>query len=393
MAPSTPSSPSLKVALALALLRHRRHPLSPPPSSSAADPDPLLHWKRKAKDRKRELMRLREELKLLQDGVRCEDERPPIASCRCHFFDGCGDGAGGGHWIDEVLRRRFLRLVRWKERRKRVDGSIRRRSFIEFNNENEIERFGTSIEFLVELSDNIMGKGEYDSSFSTFCHQAVDFILASLKNIISSQKESELLEEMANGLIMRLMKRMCTMNDSKLSSDSFSDSQFCIQHLIRKLGNEAYFGQRILLSVSEKISIVAESFLFTDPFDDTFPGMHDSMFMMIQLVEFLILDYIKSWMSDERFDKKLFEEWVRSILKARKDLELLENMNGLYTLYMERAVGKLAKELGPVATQGMLDIQVSAIKTLLQAKPEQSIIFLQLSPLICPSALHRQKPS
>ncbi|XP_020100857.1 protein MULTIPOLAR SPINDLE 1 isoform X3 [Ananas comosus] len=299
MAPSTPSSPSLKVALALALLRHRRHPLSPPPSSSAADPDPLLHWKRKAKDRKRELMRLREELKLLQDGVRCEDERPPIASCRCHFFDGCGDGAGGGHWIDEVLRRRFLRLVRWKERRKRVDGSIRRRSFIEFNNENEIERFGTSIEFLVELSDNIMGKGEYDSSFSTFCHQAVDFILASLKNIISSQKESELLEEMANGLIMRLMKRMCTMNDSKLSSDS----QFCIQHLIRKLGNEAYFGQRILLSVSEKISIVAESFLFTDPFDDTFPGMHDSMFMMIQLVEFLILDYIKSWMSDERFDK------------------------------------------------------------------------------------------
>lgn len=30
--------------------------------------------------------------------------------------------------------------------------------YAEFNNENEIERFGTSIEFLVELSDNIMGK-------------------------------------------------------------------------------------------------------------------------------------------------------------------------------------------------------------------------------------------
>jgi hypothetical protein len=41
---------------------------------------------------------------------------PPVASCRCHFFDGCGDllpqpgGGGGEHWVDEVLRRRFLRL-------------------------------------------------------------------------------------------------------------------------------------------------------------------------------------------------------------------------------------------------------------------------------------------
>ncbi|XP_020105838.1 uncharacterized protein LOC109722272 isoform X2 [Ananas comosus] len=61
------------------------------------------------------------------------------------------------------------------------------------------------------------------------------------------------------------------------------------------------------------------------------------------------------------YDAELFEEWVRSILKAHKDLELLENMNGLYTLYMERAVGELAKELGPVATQGVLDIQMNML--------------------------------
>jgi hypothetical protein len=50
------------------------------------------------------------------DGVRGEDTEPPVASCRCHFFDGCGDlqqpapPGGGEHWVDEVLRRRFLRL-------------------------------------------------------------------------------------------------------------------------------------------------------------------------------------------------------------------------------------------------------------------------------------------
>jgi hypothetical protein len=83
-----------------------------------------------AKDRKREILRLREELKLLQDGARGEEMEPPVASCRCHFFDGCGDlppptdGDAGEHWVDDVLRRRFVRLVRWKDKRRRLDRSL-----------------------------------------------------------------------------------------------------------------------------------------------------------------------------------------------------------------------------------------------------------------------------
>ena len=46
---------------------------------------------------------------------------------------------------------------------------------------------------------------------------------------------------------------------------------------------------------------------------------------------------------------------MRSILKARKDLEILENMNGLYILYMDRVVALLAKEVGPATHQGKLD--------------------------------------
>jgi hypothetical protein len=52
----------------------------------------------------------------LLDGCGCESE-PPIASCRCHFFEGCGevgphviDESGDEHWIENVLRRRFIRL-------------------------------------------------------------------------------------------------------------------------------------------------------------------------------------------------------------------------------------------------------------------------------------------
>lgn len=59
-----------------------------------------------------------------------------------------------------------------------------------------------------------------------------------------------------------------------------SDARFYVQHLIRKLGSEAYIGQRTILSVSQRISVQAESLLFLDPFDDAFPNMHECMFKL-----------------------------------------------------------------------------------------------------------------
>ena len=59
-----------------------------------------------------------------------------------------------------------------------------------------------------------------------------------------------------------------------------SDARFYVQHLIRKLGSEAYIGQRTILSVSQRISVQAESLLFLDPFDDAFPNMHECMFTL-----------------------------------------------------------------------------------------------------------------
>uniref|UniRef100_A0ACD6AD25 Uncharacterized protein n=1 Tax=Avena sativa TaxID=4498 RepID=A0ACD6AD25_AVESA len=287
---------------------------------------------------------------------------PPVASCRCHFFDGCGDlqlplpPGGGEHWVDEVLRRRFLRLARWKEKRRRLD-SLPVSSLMEFNREDEIQQLSLSADFLVELSDGIFTQREPTSSFATFSHQAVDFILSSLRNILSSKREKELVEEIIDGLVARLMKRMCTIPENTGSVDC-SDAQFSVQHLFRKLGHEEFIGQRIILAVSQKISNVSEILLLVDPFDDSFPDMHDNMFIMIQLIEFLISDYIKKWLCCEQFDKKIFEEWARSILKARKDLEVLENINGLYVVYIERVVGRLAREVAPAAHQGKLDLDV-----------------------------------
>ncbi|KAF8653965.1 hypothetical protein HU200_062105 [Digitaria exilis] len=353
----------------MALIHYNRLPgkAAAAEGTSLSSP-PLLHWKRKAKDQECEILRLREELKLLQDGTRGEEIELPVASCRCHFFDGCRDlplqlgRDGGEHWVDEVLRRRFLGLVRWKEKRRRVDRPLPRSSLIDFNSEDEMQQLSMSTDFLVGLSDGIFAKREASPSFATLSHLAVDFILASLKNILSSEREKELVGEIIDGLVSRLMKRMCAVPENAGTSNSgsidCSDAQFSVQHLFRKLGNEEFIGQRIILAVSQKISNASERLLLLDPFDDAFPDMHGNIFIMIQLIEFLISDYMKDWLCCEHFDKRLFEECARYILKARNDLQILENMNGLYVVYIERVVGRMAREVAPAAHQGKLDLEV-----------------------------------
>ncbi|KAK1289096.1 hypothetical protein QJS10_CPB18g00361 [Acorus calamus] len=80
--------------------------------------------------------------------------------------------------------------------------------------------------------------------------------------------------------------------------------------------------------------------------------------MQIRLLEFLISDYILTWTSNQDFDKGMFEEWVRSLLQARNDLQLLEGRNVLYMMCMERVTGELAKQLGPISRQGLLGIDI-----------------------------------
>ncbi|XP_020572620.1 protein MULTIPOLAR SPINDLE 1 isoform X2 [Phalaenopsis equestris] len=311
---------SLKIAIAISLFRLKNlHPQA----SSSAESD-AQRWKKKAKERKLEILKLREEIKLLEDG-RESEVVPEIASCRCHFFDGCGDFKvdGRDHWINEVLRRRFVRLVRWKGWKKNVDGgSVRRRLFSDIDDENEIERLSTSIDFLVQFADGISVKGRSDSSFSAIFHQAVNFILE--------------------------------------PSVGNSDVQSLVQHLLRKLGTIAFVGQHAMLLISQKISAAAERMLFMDPFDEAFPNMHCSIFLMIQLMEFLVSDNFQIWTNDEDFDYHLLEEWVRSILQTQKGLKLLESRNVLYTLYMERLVGELVKLVGSLVSHGKFDSELLA---------------------------------
>nr|GMC61080.1 multipolar spindle [Ipomoea batatas] len=141
---------------------------------------------------------------------------------------------------------------------------------------------------------------------------------------------------------------------------SDTDVRFYIQHLMRKLGSNSYTGQRIILSVSQRISLVAEGLLFMDPFDGAFPNANHSIYLMIQLIEFLVSDYLLSWSISEEFDTRVLEEWVVSVVHARKALEVLECRSGLYVVYMDRVVGIVAKQVGQFSFLQKLNPQILA---------------------------------
>ncbi|WCJ30122.1 multipolar spindle 1 [Euphorbia peplus] len=345
---------SLKLAVAISLLRSKllqKKTSSPKPPESDS-----LRWKRKAKERKQELIRFREDLKEAEDTSSRSDLFSQTASCKCYFYNNLGklspkvDGDCSDRRFDDVLRRRFLRQVRYKERR-RKDGPNRGRRISDLSSEDELEQLKASVDFLVDLHDTASHVQE--PNFANWSHQAVDFILASLRNLSQTAKSMDFIEEIVNSLIMQLIRKMCSPSEG-VGSQVDVDPQFYVQHLIRKLGSDSYIGQRAILAISQRISMVAENLLFLDPFDDTFPNMHRCLYIMIQLIEFLVCDYLFTWSEDSSFDNVLFEEWVISLLHARKSLELVENRNGLYMLYMDRVVGQLAKQVG----------QVSALKKL-----------------------------
>ncbi|MED6107336.1 hypothetical protein PIB30_012985 [Stylosanthes scabra] len=305
---------SLKLAVAISLLRSKVLNGSKDPGASSND---ALRWKRKAKERKQEILKLREDLNEALDASHC-DLFPASASCKCYFFDNLGQlnpnqhGSGSDARFNDVLRRRFLRQVRFKERRRRVgSSSSQQRLILGLSEEDETEQLKASVDFLVDLCDSVD-----DSKFANLAHQAEEFILG--------------------------------------SQHSDPNAQYCIQHLVRKLGSEAYIGQRALLSVCQRILVLAERLLFSDPFDDAFPDMHECMFIMIQLIEFMVSDYLLEWSKSENFDRVLLEDWVTSIIQAKKALELLENRNGLYVLYMDRVTGELAKQFGGASLQKLI---------------------------------------
>ncbi|XP_076956732.1 protein MULTIPOLAR SPINDLE 1-like [Bidens hawaiensis] len=347
MASETTTSPgsekSLKIAIAMALLRSNllKKPSDTPPASSDSE---ALKWKQKAKERKQEILRLK------QDLVQVEDEMhhelfAGNASCKCYFFDNLGklstnkvSGEGSDERFKDVLRRRFIRQVRLKERRKRRNEGSRQRLQLSDNKAEEIEQLKASVDFLVELCDT-----PNDANFANWSHQAVDFILDSIGNTLSKGNNIESVEGIVGSLSLHLVRKMCT---TLQVNEAPHDARFHVQHLLRKLGRESCIGQRVILAVSQRICSLAENLLFLDPFESTFSEMHSNLYILIQLIEFLVSDYLISWSKTNGFAIELFEEWVTSILHARKGLQLLENRCGLYIIYMDRVIGLIAKLVG-----------------------------------------------
>ncbi|CAL9244016.1 unnamed protein product [Arabidopsis halleri] len=349
----TEKEESLRLAIAVSLLRSKIQNHQSSSSTSRCDvpsESDALRWKQKAKERKKEIIKLQEDLKDAESAFH-RDLFPANASCKCYFFDNLGVfsgrriGEASESRFNDVLRRRFLRLARKRSRRKSTRSSQRFQSS-EPEYEEEAEHLRISIDFLLQLSE----ADSNASNFSNWSHQAVDFILASLKKLISMGRNLESVEESISFMITQLITKMCTPSKGNEVKQLETSVGFYVQHLIRKLGSEPYIGQRAIFAISQRISILAENLLFMDPFDESFSEMDECMFLLIQLIEFLICDYLLPWAENVVFENVVFEEWIASVVNARKAVTALEERNGLYLLYMDRVTGELAKRVGQVTS-------------------------------------------
>ncbi|RAL51017.1 hypothetical protein DM860_005373 [Cuscuta australis] len=356
---------SLKMAIAMALVRSKLTHTNQPRPLSLSSFDPLskdaLKWKRKAKERKLEIARLKEDIKI--SGMQ-QDLFPHNALCKCYFFDNLGQfsstraGDDCDHRFNDVLYRSFLRQVRINERKRKLpDGSKGQEYVSEYSNNSEVEKLRASVDFLVDTCHALSQARLDECKFKNWSHQAVGFILDAVKTK-SAVGDNIHVEGVLSSLITCLLQSMCSATREEHQADT--DVRFYIQHLMRKLGSDCFIGQCILLSASQRISLVAEGFLFMDPFHDAFLKMHHSIYLMIQLIEFLVSDYLLTWSGSEEFDTRRFEEWIVTVLEARKVLELMECRSGLYVLYMDRVIGLVAKQVGQSSFLQMLNPEILA---------------------------------
>ncbi|XP_057857397.1 protein MULTIPOLAR SPINDLE 1 isoform X4 [Cryptomeria japonica] len=303
----------LKLAMAMSILRSR--------SKQPQAVQDLQHWKKKAKERKGELIKLKNDIKEIKDGMLSE-MLPQVASCKCQFFDILNSSSteeqirsqeGDDCAMHDVLLRQFLRKVRLRERLKNhkdiCTGCVL--PIDHYSCDGEKGNLVFVANFLLELV-NMQSPAFNKQLFSTYAHQAVDFI--------------------------------------RDFDASVYNTEFHVQHIMRKLGVVPFIGQRILLATSETIISVTDSLFCMDPFDPTFFQVHESMFTMMQLVEHLVSDYACSWTADTTFNDRLLEEWIKCYLQVTKIGQMLEPRNSLYATYIDRIRGELAKQLNKIAS-------------------------------------------
>ncbi|KAJ0091096.1 hypothetical protein Patl1_14558 [Pistacia atlantica] len=170
---------SVRLAVAISLLRSKLR-LSQNQSTQPSSESDALRWKRKMKERKQELIRLREDLREAEDSSHC-DLFPQSASCKCYFFDRLGklspkiDGDASYSTTVAVVVKVFVNFaLRLKERRRRTGDANQRR---QLSYEDQVEQLRASVDFLVELCDTVSPAKE--GNFANWSHQTLDFILGS----------------------------------------------------------------------------------------------------------------------------------------------------------------------------------------------------------------------
>ncbi|KAG8372551.1 hypothetical protein BUALT_Bualt12G0077800 [Buddleja alternifolia] len=207
--------PSLKLAIAMAIVQSRRRQKPPSSATTAAacngdsqafcsntsESDPIK-WKRKMGYIMMYFLNMSRANAIsmiiwANSALRMNLISSGIAMCFAVDFS------------DKVFTHPLLHKMRLSERKRRLDGSVEQLCISDSAIENEMEQLRASVDFLVDLCETSSSLGVEEGNFKNWSHQAVDFILATLKVLLCTGKIDETVESIVSSLIVRLMRRMC----------------------------------------------------------------------------------------------------------------------------------------------------------------------------------------
>ncbi|GJY56695.1 eukaryotic translation initiation factor-like protein, partial [Tanacetum coccineum] len=98
----------------------------------------------------------------------------------------------------------------------------------------------------------------------------------------------------------------------------------------------------------------------------------------IQLIEFLVSDYLISWSKTDGFTTELFEEWVTSILHTRKGLQLLENRTSYLAgdMELESKLDKVDRVVNKLKFDLLKDLLINSKITSVDTLQAQALLEL-----------------
>ncbi|CAM6109333.1 unnamed protein product [Calypogeia fissa] len=335
------STYDVRIAFAIAIIKARR---------CAPNTERELHWKKKAKILKDEILALRRELQDIEDGS-ILDKLPCLAPCECLFLntrvlEAPRTTTDAEVFIGKLSVQRFLKNLRILNRAKK-NGRKRTRELKVNTSATDLKgHLALVVDFLADVLGDPIPVSD-SKNLSTYMHQSVNFIEEAIPHLLQDTKTQQLqvqtsVKKLTSALSMNIMNFL---PQKGIETTENIDTRVWIQKIVLDLGSIQCIGQQLLLTIARVIAEIAETLVCVDPFHDGVAQTYSNLFFLLQLFERLLSDHLCTWAKTSTLDEDTLQEAVKFHFQTINLFQEFGNWSSLVVFYTNRITGELISQL------------------------------------------------